>query len=556
MEGLNLTRKWFAIAKTEFFVQTSKLRRVRKVASLLLLVFGIIWALFIVPNIMESVLSDLEGTGIDVLLMVSFPSLMRSVMLFLWILLLIYPISYALQEIRIGQWEIMLSNNVSTWDMMFGMFMGKIPIYGLFVLYATPVILTPFTIFFRVSIFGQIIMYFTVFFVALSTLFLSNLITTGIQAKLGESSRGNDIAKALSMVVALALLLPMYGLMFFSDSMSAILGFDIFILFPFTWAADIISWSVIIFNEIGVSATLFIDILKITALGDLVLILCFTIAIIIIAYISADRIFSFGAGPRTEKITTIGEENRFLKGIKRVYTGPPGVLMVNSIKEFTRKMQNVSRLIYGVIIAILLPVIMNYAMGSVPEGAPPEAQPFIVMLVIIMIGMMLAMISGVTFGGIGFLESKDQLWIIKSTPNGVWKFAKARIFGSFILIIPMAIIPSIVAAIIFGFTILDALMIIVYTYWSTCGAVLLCAGVTANNPAYEDQKSSAFILNTMVSLFTLLGILIISLMIGFEVMAINANLLLFMLILSTPMIVIGAIVYVIGIVRMSRPDTK
>jgi len=522
----------------------------------MLLGFGIIWALFIVPNIMESFLSGIQGTGIDVLLMVSFPSLMRSVMLFLWIMLLIYPISYALQEIRIGQWEIMLSNNVSTWDMMFGMFMGKVPIYGLFVLFASPVILTPFVLFFQVSILGQIIMYLTVFFVALSTLFLSNLITTAIQAKLGESSRGNDIAKALSMVVAFALILPMYGLMFFSDSLSAILGVDIFLLFPFTWGADIISWSVIIFNEVGLSATLFLDVLKLTAWGDLVLLLCFTLLIVFLAYVSADRIFSFGAGPRTEKITTIGEENRILKGIRRVYSGPPGVLLVNSMKEFTRKMQNVSRLIYGVIISVLLPVIMNYALGTMPEGAPPEVQSIMLIFVIMMIGMMLSMISGITFGGVGFLESKDQLWIIKSTPNGVRKFAKARIIGSFLLIIPMAIIPSVVAAIVFRFGILETIAIIAYAYWSTCGAVLLCAGITANNPAYEDQKSSAFMVNTFVSLFALMGILIASLMFVFQLMATSTNLLLVMLILSTPIVAVGVIVYAIGIVRMSRPDTN
>ena len=120
----------------------------------------------------------------------------------------------------------------------------------------------------------------------------------------------------------------------------------------------------------------------------------------------------------------------------------------------------------------------------------------------------------------------------------------------------MAIIPSIVAAIVFGFTILETLMIIAYAYWSTCGAVLLCAGITANNPAYEDQKSSAFIVNTMVSLFALMGISLISLMAGILVMMASTDLVLFMLVLSTPMIVIGAIVYVIGVARMSRPDTK
>jgi len=504
---------------------------------------------------MESFLNSF-GPGIELLLMFSFPSLIRSVMMFMWIMFLIYPISYALQEIRIGQWEIMLSSNVSTWDMMFGMFLGKVPIYGLFVIFSTPVILTPFVLALEVSLLGQIIMYLTVFFVALSTLFLSNLITTAIQAKLGESSRGNDIAKALSMVVAIAVLLPMYGLIYFSDAMSTILGADVFLLFPFTWGADIISWSIIIFNGMGISESLFLDALTLTAVGDFFLLLCFNILIIFLAYVSADRIFSFGAGPRTEKITTIGEENRFLKGIRRVYSGPPGVLAVNSIKEFTRKMQNMSRLIYGVVISVLLPIILSYVLGSIPEGAPEGFESIIFMIVIMLLGMILAMISGMTFGGIGFLESKDQLWIIKSAPNGVRKFAKARIVGSFILIIPMAIIPSIVTSFVFGFNIIEIIAIIAYAYWATCGAVLLCAGVTANNPAYEDQKSSAFMLNTFVSIFALMAILITSLMFGFQLMNMGAGLLLFMIVMSTPMMVIGAIVYAIGVARMSRPDTK
>jgi len=503
------------------------------------------------PSILDSF-----GPGVELLLMYSFPSLMRSVMMLLWVIFLIYPISYALQEIRIGQWEIMLSNNVSTWDMMFGMFLGKVPSYGLLVLFIAPIMLTPFAIVMQVSLLGQIIMYLTLFFVALSTLFFSNLITTAIQAKLGESSRGNDIAKALSMVVAIVVLIPMYGLIYFSSAMSAILGLDVFILFPFTWGADIISWSIIIFNGLGLSETLFVDILTLTVFGDFIMLLCFTTLIVVLAYVSADRIFSFGSGPRTEKITTVGEENRFLKGIRRLYPGAPGVLVVNSIKEFTRKMQNMSRLIYGVIISVLLPIILSYAMGSMPEGAPEGVHQIILMITILMLGMMLAMVSGITFGGIGFLESKDQLWIIKSSPNGVWKFAKARIIGFFILIIPVAVIPSIVAAVVFGFNILESLAVIAYAYWSTCGAVLLCIGVTANNPAYEDQKSSAFMVNTFVSIFAVIGIVVMALMIGIRVMMVESNLILFMLTVSTPMIVIGIIISAIGIKRMSMPDTK
>jgi hypothetical protein len=399
-------------------------------------------------------------------------------------------------------------------------------------------------------------MYLTVFFVALSTLFLSNLITTAIQAKLGESSRGNDIAKALAMVVAIVILIPMYGLMYFSESMSAVLGMDIFLLFPFTWGADIISWAVILFNGVGITYTAFLSILKLDAITDLTLLLGYSGLIVLLAFAAADRIFTFGSGPRTEKITTVGNENFILGGIRKISPGAFGVLVVNMIKEFTRKMQNISRLIYGVVLSALLPIIIIYSIGSLPEEAPPEVSNLIVMLIILMLGMMLAMICGMTFGGIGFLESKDQLWIMKSAPHGVSKFAKARLAESLLLSIPIAIVPSIMVMIVFHFDIFQALIMIAYTYWSTCGAVLLSIGITSNNPAYEDQKSSAFIMNTFASIFLIMIIILVSFFIGIQVMTMLASLPLFMLTMSTPLVIIGFFVYTIGVGRMSRVDTN
>lgn len=554
MEGIRLPRKWLAIAKTEFFVQTSKFRKRRKIVTIILLAFGIIWALFIMPEIMASILNLSPTT--QMLLQFTFPGLIRSAMLFLWVIFLVYPISYALQEIRIGQWEIMLSNNVSTRAMMFGMFIGKIPSYGLLTLFVAPIVLTPFTLALQVSLLGQIIMYMLVFFVTISTLFLSTLITTAIQAKLGESSRGNDIAKALAMVVAVIVIVPMYGLMYFAGAMSAVLGMDVFLLFPFTWGADIISWSIVLFNNINLPAELFVSFFKLTALGDLVLLLCFTGLIVFVAYTAADRIFTFGAGPRTEKITTVGKDNVFLKGIRRLYPGSFGILVVNAIKEFSRKMQNVSRLAYGVAIAVLLPVIVNYSVGSIPEEIPPEFSNILLILIVLMQGMILSMIGGMTFGGIGFLESKDQLWIIKSAPNGVKKFGKARIVESCFLALPIALIPSVACAIIFRFDIIQSILIIAYAYWATIGSVLFATGVTANNPAYEDQKSSAFYINTFVSIFGIMGIFLVSLLLSFQFLSFNSNIVLFMIMLGGPLFVIGIISYMIGIARMSRVDTK
>jgi hypothetical protein len=546
--------KWYAIAKAEFFAQTSRIHRWRKALVILLYGAALVWALLIAPDYIPGILDGL-GPGVEALLVASFPNLMRSVMLFLWVIVLVYPISYALQEIQIGQWEIILSNNVSTRSMMFGSFMGKVPSYGLLVLLLAPVMLTPFTDALQVSPLGQAIMYLVVFLVALSTLFLSTLITTAIQAKIGDSTRGNDLAKALSMVVAVAVLVPMYGLIYFSQAMSAALGMDVFLLFPFTWGADAISWTIIIFNGIGVSAGDFLTVLRFNAITSLALLSAFSVLVVVVAFRSADRIFSFGAGPRTEKIVTITGENILLRKIRTTFPGPGGVTVVTAIKEFSRKMQNVSRLAYGVVLSVLLPVILSYSLGSIPEEMPEGAHSFLLMIVILMLGMMVAMISGATFGGIGFLESKDQLWIIKSAPHGVWKFAKARVVQSLLLAILIVIIPSFAVTIIFHFGILEGLAIFAYTYWVTIGAVLICIGITANNPAYENQKSAAFMVNTFASIFTVMLILMFSIIMGFTTIMALQSLPLFLFISASPMVVVGIILYAIGITRMSRSDT-
>ena len=534
---------------------TWKFRRWRNHITALIFIFGIYWSLFLVPSIVSMFLADLDEMT-ELLLILAFPQMMRSAMLFIWIMILIFPISYALQEIKIGQWEIMLSNNVRTRDMMLGTFAGKIPGYGLLIIFMAPIVVSPFAIFYEVSIVGQVIMYVIIFFVALSTLFLGNFISTAIQSKLGESSRGEDLAKALSMVVAIVILIPMYGLMYFAGPLSEVMGMPVWILFPFTWGADLISWSVIIFNGIGMNqATIeaFEQILGLNAITELALLLIFTAAIVALAFTSAGRLYSFEAGARTEKITTVGEENFVLRGIRNFIPSSFGVLLITSLKDFGRKAQNLSRIAYGMILAIIFPFIMNYSIGSFGE-APAEVHQFIVFLSMLMLGMMLAMICGVTFGGLGFLESKDQLWIFKSAPNGARKFAKARVTESLLFAIPISLTPSIIVSIFLEFNILDCLAVIVYSYWSVCGAILFSIGITANNPAYENQKSSAFILNTFASVFGVTIIFLLSLFAGIGSMMVFENIGIMLIVTSTPLVVIGAIIFLIGVGRMSRAD--
>ncbi len=543
-----MARKWQIIAKAEFQVMTSMFRKRRRESTVLLFLIGFFWAIVVAPAMMSGIL-DMFSVEVQVILAIAFPGLMRAVILLLWVMVLVFPISYALQEIRIGQWEIMLSNNVSSRDMITGMYLGKIPSYGLLVLFMAPVLLSPFLIIYEVSILGQILVYLVITVFTLSTLLLSTVISTAIQAKLGDSPRGNDIAKAMGIVVVIVFLLPLYSIIYFAEGISQIMGLNVFLLLPSTWGADIITWITIYFNGADLPASsihIFEEILGLPAVADILLVSCFTILVTIFGLTIPDRLFTFEGGVRTEKITTVGKENIVLRGIRRLIPGYFGLLVVSTLKDFGRKAQNISRLVYAIFLSILFPIMLNFS-GLSGSG---ELE-FNLILIAFMLSLILGMLCGITFGGMGFLESKDHLWLIKSTPKGVTKYVKARLLNSALLGVPMVLIPVSIVSIVLSLAFVSALIILAQTYIVLIGSILVGVGLTAMNPAYENTKSSAFYINSFASIAVIMISQFACLFWGI-IMALNLGLLILGIFLSSiPLLCVGVLILVGGIIRLT-----
>ncbi len=501
-----MTRRWLAIAKAEFLVLSVGMRSHRKVYMGILTSLAFIWAVIGAPILIGYIINAIiPMTVLQPLLQIIFPGFMRTVALFLWILLLLFPLSYALQEIKIGQWEIFLSNNVSTRDILAGTFLGKIPLFGLIIIFLAPLLITPFVLAFEVNIVGQVLIYGVITLLSLGTIWLSNFITSIIQARLGDSPRGNDIAKALSMVVAMIVIIPMYGLMFFLPAMSEMMGMNAFLLLPSTWFADTMSWLAITFNGVGFTGAEIIafgSILQLDMLTSTVLMGGFVLATIVLALGVADRVFTIDAGARTEIVTTVGKENIFLRGVRRLCPGPFGSLLVTNFKDFMRKVQNLSKIFYGIALATIMPVILI----SVDIEYLQISEQFI--MIVITMGLLGVM----PFAGAGFLESKDQLWIIQSAPSGASKFVKSRLVTQAIIGIPLILIPSTILLLIIEMTLFELILLLGFGYMAILGGMFIATGVTAGNPNYEDTKSPAHQANLVTSIllaeFSIVGVLI------------------------------------------------
>ena len=547
-----MTRIWYQIAKSEFLIQTSRFRGSRKVVLPAAFIFAIVWAIYIFPTIMLQVIGQLSTPTI-ILLTGIFPDLMRYAILLVWLMLIIYPMISALREIKISQWEILLSHDVKTRSIMFGGYLAKIPIYGLVTLILSPLLISPFAIVFQISLIGQLVMYLIVFLIAISTLWLSTFLTTAIQARLGDSPRGNDLAKALTWILPLIIVIPFYSLIYYSTSVSQFLGLNVFLIFPFTWGADLISWTAISFKGVSLSQPIINAFQSTLGFGwstDLLLFSVFTLVIIGLSFASAGRLFRIGAGPRMEKIVTARRDGPFMRLIRRAYPGSFGILLTGTLKDFMRKAQNVSQLAYLVIMSIIFPLFIN-PLFSLRAVIDPTEISYITGAII---GIIVSAVGGLTFGGIGFLDSKDQLWIIQTAPKGASRFVRARIAEDFLMALIVSAIPVVSLYFVLNYSLVDTLLLWVYIYAALCGAAMVGIGVSANNPMYDDTQSAAFRSNRIIT-----GVMVAAVSYGwFFFLEIRYRVWTYglpiaLLITVTPLLLVGVLTAYVGARRFGQP---
>ena len=543
---------WRAIAKAETLVGTAKFRKSRKVAAVSILGFVFVWAILIVPQLMILLLSRF-GPTFDTIIAYTLPGLMRSVILIIWIALLIIPLSNALEEVKIGQWEIMLSNNVRTKDILLGSFLAKLPVYGVLVLILAPLVISPFVIVYQIAIAAQIVIYGLIVALCLSSLWISNVIASAIQSKLGQSARGNDIAKALAWVTIPILALPAMIFMYFMPQFAQIMGMDVFMLLPSTWVADMITWITISFNGVYIPASQILNIGNILWLNPLVElfgICAFMISIIWIGLVAADRYYTIQAGSRTEKVTTVGRDNIFLRGLVKILPGPFGIRVISSMKEFGRKTENISKLGYSIFLTILIPIMLTYTGFGLLVGDPLLT----ITMTVLMTGMMMGIFSAMSFGGVGFMDSKDQLWILKSHPGGVRNFMAARLSSFFLMAIPYTLLPIVVIGFMMELTFLETLVLFAFAFITVCSAAMIGVGVTATNPSYTNTKSGAFVINTLATIIITMGTLMTGLIYGIFTIIEDGNLLLGLTQASIMLPVVGLICVIIGAIRLIRSE--
>jgi hypothetical protein len=497
---------------------------------------------------MSFILSEI-GATFELMLATSFPGLLRTIMLVIWLMILIMPISNSLENVKIGQWEILFSNNVKTRDLLFGTFVGRVPVYGIFVIALAPILVAPFVHAYNVSLLGQLLMYLVILLFALVTIWLSTVLSTAIHAKIGASPQGDDIGKALSWGLMPIIAVPGIAVMYWTSSIIAFFNLEFSIIIPSTWCADILSWIAMYSGTLRPSSIMNLELywFAVSPFVSIGLIVLFSVVVLFVGFKSADRLFAYGASPGSQKVARAGPENLFIRGIRRVFGGRYGIIIATSFKDYARKLQNIAKLSYGLFLAFIIPLALAFG----PLANVVRDPIFIPVMCSLSVGMMLGIFAGIIFGGVGLLDSRDQLWILKSAPRGVPKFLLARVLSYMMIGIPYAFLPSIFTGVILNLSLADILLVCLFVYSIVVGGIFVGVGVTASNPSYEDTSSGAFVINQFATIITLLICVMVSIILG-VLIAINQGVFgLALIIASIPTPIISIIVLMIGILRLN-----
>lgn len=486
-----LSYKWLVIARTEYKTRTSSIRSIRRIFPFIVIGILAIFVFYIAPAVVGFFINDVVQFFLSQAAVVLVPILFLMLfLLFMW-----FPIAFMLRDVRSEQQMILASAPVHSRDLLLGEFLGELPLYLIMITVVTGF----FTALFDplgIS-FGQKAVIVILFAVILSlALWIGTVIAAVLRTKLGRSSRGKDIAKAISLLLVVPFIGILYAFMgggileALADPESSELVKGILSVVPSSWAADIV---VLFANHPGsIGSEIVTEV--VSRLAGIIILFGGSL---LVGTRLADRAYSMET--TSFAAAKAGSDGIFYKAVKYVGGNNSfGILLASTFKVYVRRFQNLSWILYVMALVVLMNVFLM----------KPQ-DPFPVFLVSSFVFPMLAVAvaSDVT------LRGKETLFIFKKTPSGVKTLIKTRLVQGWMIAVVLAgvvmgvsvnVIPgtSMVSAV--GYT--GAIMVFVAAH------IVLALGLFLLRPVYN-EKGGEFMMNLLIpaqgSAFLVLGSLIV-----------------------------------------------
>ncbi|MFX0143276.1 MAG: hypothetical protein ACFE9C_04295 [Candidatus Hodarchaeota archaeon] len=478
---------WIKIAKNEVRVRTSKFRKNRFMFFLILYSFLIFWAFFLCPLIFDLFMPTLAGMEeIAPILVPSIAMIIEHIMMIFFIVIMIYPLSNIYRQTEIGFKEILLASPISAGDIFLGEFLGKIPILFSYVFALTPIFVNMLNPIFNLSILQMLVIYACVFGLVFTATLVGTIIMSWIEHKIAQSEKSRDIAKALLMLLSIGMVALIYSLQFGFQFIMENPDLKNYIMwYPPLWFSNIILYTF--------DATL-LDVYILNIWTSLTLVILVPVLTLYFSYKGANKFYTLEGG--IEKASsTIENENVFYKFNRRIIGSKWEGLVITQLKQFFRKKENISKLVYLGGITCVYGLIYSFSVSGAANNFISGG--FKVLMVVFMGGML----YGILIGNFIFVGSKDLLWVYKRSPRNINGLIYSYITAMLIINTILALVVTIFFTILFEF---DAFYVVVFfiAYLSYGVLVLIEAiGIQGFSPAFEEKGK-----HMGLKIFTLVGI--------------------------------------------------
>jgi hypothetical protein len=465
--NINSKSLWTKIAKNEVKVRTSSVRNHRALFFVFIYALVSVWAFVLAPMLFDLFMPQLaEAEMFSGIFVPMVGTIIESMMIMFFLMLLIYPLNIVYRKSEIGFKETLLASPATASDIFIGEFMGKMAFYCVFVLLFAPIIVGLVNPLINLT-FGQ---YFTIYGCVFGLVFLGNLvgsiIASWIERKISQSEKARDLGKALIMLLMILMVVVMYSMMFFLQFLMENPGLRNWLnLYPSLWFSNIIQYMLEPTLIQGYVLNIWTS--SILTIGIPILVLYF-------AYKKAGAFYSLEGG--IEKISTgIEGENIFYKFTRKI-SGPKwGGLITIQFKGFLRKKENIMRLAY----ALGLMGFIGWFMGN-------DIDDFMgmVMMSTIIMAVGGALLS-IMVGHLIFIDSKDLVWVYKRSPRGLKGLVYSYFYMLLILNILVSIIFTVMFSIIMTFNSVDAIIFFATLTTYTQLSFLQTIGIQCMSPAFE-----------------------------------------------------------------------
>ncbi len=482
------TPKWLVVARNEYRIYTSRIRKIRPYFPYLAIGLLVVYVAFVAPALVSPLIDDFV---VFIVSLAAVP-LVQIILFMFFFYLILFPISDTLREVKTEHLEVFRAAPVKPSDVLLGEFLGKMPFYAIAITVITGTF-TAFLIPLGLDVVQNVMIILVFIITFLSATWIGTVIAAILRTRLGKTVRGKDVGRALAVLVAL----PMIGVMYsiigggLTDALvdpttggtvRAILG-----VLPSSWGAEIFVGFAANPGDIGS--------VGLETSARFVGLLAFFVATLWLGTKAANRAYSLET--TTFIAPTAKPDGLFYKTVRSLGGGgSSGTLLASIFKDYGRRLENLSWIVYVVGLIAMINIFL-----SDPFSSPRD--PLVVLSL-----MAIPLLTGFVIGTVS--RGKGTLFLYKKAPHGLRRFVTARLLQGWLVAVPIAAIMMAVSTILVpDVTPFPLLLNVVWGSLRTMASVAFLLGLALLIPVFaEGSRERAFgaLINLQVVLFTTIGL--------------------------------------------------